>query len=212
MGKKWFWEKLWAPLIVGGALALGGLFTSYFLFVTKSKHEEKMLGYSDGHYYTTKHLKAIIQKSGSLLEFKRSFKYLFFSVVRFGDQERKDLISAAQLTLGSLVFNHWQLIKNNNSVEDKDITAAFREINEGLRRSPDKIQLYWFRGLAYFQLQQFDLAVIDFQCVLEKWPYFVKAGLAMATAYCKLHLYEDALGVLQRLHDNGLETGCPNVC
>jgi len=107
MGMKWFLEKFGAPLIVGGLLAIGGLFTSYFLFVVQARHSEKMLGYSDGHHYANKRLKALLRKGIPAAAIAREVKQGFQSSMFGGDQERQDLISTAQLSLGSIVFDHW---------------------------------------------------------------------------------------------------------
>ncbi len=168
--EKWY-EKVLVQVVSACLIAAFGFPISYYLFVKKARHEDELYGYKDG---------------------------IFYAVKRMGYSIKGQSISTV---IGKRYFDHWDLYKNGNPITSPAmLKRAVEETTEGIWRTPDKIRLYWLRGLALFKLKQYDLAITDFGYVYHKWPHFINAGLAMAAAYCELKIHYKARDLLEVMY------------
>lgn len=194
--KKWWQKEIYSKLLfalVGAGLALVG---SYVMHLVSTKASYKQLAYQNGHFH--------VQQSLHLL-------------YEGNDSVDTGLIIGGYSFVGSQVFSQWDIINTSDKQVVENTVKTLSIIEEGLRRSPGNLYLYWLRGLARFKMGQYDWAILDFRHVFEKWPHFIKAGLAMVTAYCKLGQHKLARKLIETMHKRDLVTDATynamgNIC
>ena len=100
-------------------------------------------------------------------------------------------------------FSNGEAIKLNDQAEEQmkkgDLTGAARTIQLAMQKDPTLWLTYFIRARLLVREGKYELAIVDCNWVLHKYPKFIEAALLRAWANARLGKYADALNELDHV-------------